>query len=213
METVVTEELAKLAQERAAGFPVEGFLFGQGSSKPKFMIIGEAPGETELGNGLPFSGRAGRELNKFLEALEVRRDEIYITSVFRSRPWKEKTKLSKKNGEMFTKKYNRPPTAKELLAHAPVIDHEIRELNPPMILTMGNIALHRLLGKSGTISQAHGKIYRGPVQCLSSLEATHYSWTKKEYVVYPTFHPASVFYNRKLEETIYNDLKEFKKLI
>lgn len=213
METAVPEDLAQLARKRAAGFPVEGFLYGQGSMDPRFMIIGEAPGETELGKGHPFSGRAGKELNKFLENLGVSREEIYITSVFRSRPWKEVTKVSKKTGEAVTKRYNRPPTAKELLAHAPVIDHEIQTLDPPFILAMGNIALHRLLGNTETISQAHGKLYRGPIRYLKDLDAEEYEWTEKEYIIYPTFHPASVFYNRKLEETIYNDLREFKKLI
>lgn len=213
METIVTEQLAELAQKRAESFPVEGFLYGQGSRTPRFMIIGEAPGETELKGGLPFTGRAGKELDKFLEKIGVSREEIYITSVFRSRPWKERLKISARTGEETLKRYNRPPTKKELLAHAPVIDYEIRTLDPPFILTMGNCALHRLLGESETISTAHGKLYRGPIQYLPSLEADEYAWTTKEYVIYPTFHPASVFYNRKLEETIYEDLEEFRKLL
>lgn len=213
MNTVVTEELKQLPLKRAEHFPVEGFLYGSGSLNPKFMIVGEAPGETELINELPFSGRAGKELDKFLESIEVTREEIYITSVFRSRPWKEKTKYFKSTGKMETKKYNRTPTKKELIAHAPIIDYEIKTLDPPFILTMGNIALNRLIGGNEKITSAHGKLYRGPIQYLPDLDATEYSWTEKEYVIYPTFHPASVFYNRKLQETIYSDLEEFRKLI
>lgn len=114
---------------------------------------------------------------------------------------------------METRKYNRPPTKKELLAHAPLIDDEIAKIEPPFILTMGNIALHRLIGDTETISSAHGKLYRGPIQFLPDSKATQYRWTEKEYIIYPTFHPASVFYPRKLEETIYNDLEDFKRLI
>ena len=72
---------------------------------------------------------------------------------------------------METRKYNRPPTKKELLAHAPLIDDEIAKIEPPFILTMGNIALHRLIGDTETISSAHGKLYRGPIQFLPDSKA------------------------------------------
>ena len=213
MKTVIPENLQKLAIERAESFPVEGFLCGQGSLTPRFMIVGEAPGETEVSSEMPFTGRAGKELNKFLSKIGVTREDIYISSVFRSRPWKDKEVFSKRLNKIITKRYNRPPTKQELLAHAPVIDYEIKTLNPPMILTMGNTALHRLLGKTENISTAHGKLYRGPIRFLPHLDSQEYEWTENDYLIYPTYHPASVFYNRKLEETIYEDLEEFKKLI
>ena len=213
MQTVIPTELKELAIERAKHFPVEGFLDGQGPLNPRFMLIGEAPGETELLSNHPFTGRAGKELDKFLDKIGVNRNEAYISSVFKSRPWRERKVFSVQQNKRITKRANRPPTKQELLAHAPVIDYEIKTVDPPLILTMGNTALTRLLGNKGPISNVHGRIYRGPLLFLPHLDAQEYAWTEKEYLVYPTYHPASVLYNRKLEETIYEDLVEFKKLI
>ena len=47
------------------------------------MLVGEAPGETEIHNGIPFSGRAGKHLMEFLERIHVAREEVYITSAVR----------------------------------------------------------------------------------------------------------------------------------
>lgn len=84
--------LVKQVKEQSAPYQLEGFLSGQGPENPKFMLLGEAPGETEIHNGIPFSGRAGKQLMDFLERIQVKREEVYITSAVRSRPykWREK---------------------------------------------------------------------------------------------------------------------------
>ena len=58
-------------------------MSGQGSLEPKFMIVGQAPGVNELAGERLFSGRAGEQLDNFLEKIGVSRDEIYITSVLK----------------------------------------------------------------------------------------------------------------------------------
>ena len=213
METILTQQLMELAKERNKDFPVEGFLWGAGPIHPRFMMIGEAPGEVESLSGIPFTGRAGKELMKFFEFLEVTREEVFITSAFRSRPFREKERIDKKTGERMMRKYNRTPTKKEIMAHAPLLDFEIKRVNPPIILTMGNIGLQRIIDSQAKITQVHGQLYEGPILELASKEATVFSWTEKHYRVLPTFHPASIFYNRKLLELIYQDLALFKQYI
>lgn len=213
MDTVLTKELVALAKKRSQYFNVEGFVYGQGPIDPKFLLIGEAPGETEALNGIPFSGRAGKELMRFFELLEVDRKDIYITSAFRSRPYRYKEKIDARTKQAVQRKYNRPPTKKELTAHAPLLDHEVEMIQTPYILTMGNIGLQRLLGPTAKVSSQHGQLYQGPVLRLNSLEDNTYTWTEKHYAVFSTFHPAAIFYNRQLLEFIHEDLAKFKKLL
>lgn len=213
-KTILTNAFIQQAKEATKDFPVEGFLTGQGSFTPKFMVIGEAPGEVEaLQTGIPFSGRAGKEFEKMLHYLEVTREEIYLTSPFRSRPYKVVEKYNKKTGTWQEKKYNRPPTAKELLAHAYLLDYELQQIQPKLILTMGNVGLQRLLGKTAKVGVLHGRLLVEPVQEKVEAEESRYQWSRETYRIFPTFHPAAVFYNPPVRELIEEDLREFKTLL
>lgn len=88
----IPESIAQLGRERIKGFPVEGFLYGEGPQRPELMLIGEAPGEFELVDGIPFIGRAGKELMKSLATIGLTREDVYISSAVRSRPYKWGTK-------------------------------------------------------------------------------------------------------------------------
>ncbi|WP_414838422.1 uracil-DNA glycosylase [Carnobacterium sp. TMP28] len=213
METILSKSLIELVKKRSENFPVEGFVLGVGPAKPRFLLLGEAPGKVESLNGIPFTGRAGKELMTFFDFLDVTREDVFITSTFRSRPFIEKEKTDKKTGEKIIRKYNRPPTKKEIIAHAPLLDSEIKTINPPIILTMGNSGLQRLIGKQARIMQVHGQMYEGPILSLDSIDASTFSFTQKNYRVFATFHPAAIFYNRKLLDLIYEDLSHFKKYI
>ena len=200
------EYLAELGRNRIEGFPVEGFVYGTGPEFPEIMLVGEAPGETEIQNGIPFSGRAGQKLMEFLAGLGLTREDVYITSAVRSRPyvWREK-----RDGSM--KKYNRPPTASEIKAHAPLLDYEIEHVKSPIIVTLGNVGLQRLLGKETKVTEVHGQLLKRNVRHIN--ENNHYYWSEKKYNIFPTFHPASVFYNPKLREDIAEDQMKLKTLL
>ncbi|MBD7983878.1 uracil-DNA glycosylase [Sporosarcina sp. Sa2YVA2] len=189
----IPEMIAQLGKERIEGFPVEGFIYGEGPQKPELMLIGEAPGEFELVDGIPFIGRAGKELMKSLETIGLSREDVYITSAVRSRPyrWGEKRE---RDGTLTTRKYNRPPTRQEILAHAPVLDYEIANVKPKLIVTLGNVGLQRLLGKEAKITELHGQLLERPVQYLQGLDDKTFEWTEQHYRIVPTFHPASIFY-------------------
>lgn len=74
--------LIQHVKEKSTPYQLEGFLSGQGPKNPKFMLVGEAPGETEIHNGIPFSGRAGKHLMEFLNHLHITREEVYIRVQF-----------------------------------------------------------------------------------------------------------------------------------
>ncbi|QXE02466.1 uracil-DNA glycosylase [Terribacillus sp. DMT04] len=197
---MLPEALVQLAKERMAPYPCEGFLPGRGPKHPVLFFVGEAPGETEIHTHVPFSGRAGKELDLFLERAGVKRDEIFISSSVRSRPYQYKTKQIR--GETITKKYNRTPTKAEVLAHAPVLDYEIAQAEPEMLITLGRIGWERLTGSKEKITHVAGKIIEQPIQQLKSLEDNAFIFSEKMYRIFPTYHPASVFYNPGLRPVI-----------
>ena len=72
------KELIQEASLRMNGRPVEGFIAGQGPLHPKLMLVGEAPGKTEIDTHVPFSGQAGKELMQALSSTGLTREEVYI---------------------------------------------------------------------------------------------------------------------------------------
>lgn len=189
----ISDELAALGIKRIEGFPVEGFVRGRGPKNPALMLVGEAPGENEVKTGIPFTGRAGKELMASLESVGLAREDVYITSAVRSRPYKWGQK-KERNGEITERKYNRAPTKKEIIAHAPILDTEIQDIKPPIIVTLGNIGLQRLVGPQAKVTQLHGVLMETPI-LLWDEESRSFKPSQEIYHIFPTFHPASVFYN------------------
>lgn len=208
----IPETLATLAKERIEGFPVEGFIYGGGPKKPELMLIGEAPGEFELIDGIPFIGRAGTELMKSLESIGLSREDVYITSAVRSRPYRWGTKKNR-DGSLIERKYNRPPTQKEIIAHAPVLDYELANIEPKLIVTLGNVGLRRLIGKEAKVTELHGQLLKRHVQYLNELEDATFLWTDEMYTIVPTFHPASVFYRPSHRPSLEADWLEIGRLL
>nr|WP_237721505.1 uracil-DNA glycosylase [Paenisporosarcina sp. TG20] len=169
--------------------------------------MGEAPGENEIDTGIPFTGRAGTELMKSLESVDLTREDVFITSSVRSRPYKWGTKKAR-DGTPIKRTYNRAPIAKEVLAHAPLLDYEIQCLQPKLIVTLGTIALQRLLGKEAQVTKLHGQKIKQPIQYLKNIDDVHYSLTSKPFVIIPTFHPASVFYRPSLRDQVSQDWQQ-----
>ncbi|PKR79165.1 uracil-DNA glycosylase [Halalkalibacillus sediminis] len=208
----IPESLANQAQERIKNFPVEGFVYNKGPSNPKIMLVGEAPGEQEIIDGIPFIGRAGRELMASLESIGLSREDVYITSAVRSRPYKWGKKRNR-DGTETERKYNRPPTKKEIFAHAPLLDYEIQNLNPKLIVTLGNIGLQRLLGPTAKVTQMHGELIERPIQYIPDLDKNAFTLTDKAYRIVPTFHPASVFYRPSHRESLEADWRRIGEIL
>jgi uracil-DNA glycosylase family 4 len=118
----------------------KSLVFGDGNPDADLMFIGEAPGAEEDQQGLPFVGAAGQLLNNLLSKLGLRRDEVYITNVVKSRP-----------------PDNRDPLPEEIEACLPFLEKQIRAIRPKVIVTLGRIAAHALLRTRAPITQLRGK--------------------------------------------------------
>ncbi|MBC2190111.1 uracil-DNA glycosylase [Listeria booriae] len=191
-------------------FDLEGFVFGNGDFSPEIMLIGEAPGEVEIRTGVPFTGRAGKELDKTLAIAGLTRDQVYITSVVRSRPFGHKTKMDRA-GNTVQKRPNRLPKPQEILLHAPLLDYEISQVKPKLIIALGGCALKRLIDNKMTISASHGRLWRGPIKQLGA--DGKYEASPQDYTIFPTFHPAAIFYNRKIESDLIADWEQLKEIL
>lgn len=171
-------------------------VLGEGqSAHPPVMLIGEAPGEHESLQGRPFVGKAGKNLDGFLRVLKLNREDIYITNVVKIRPTKtsEKGRIS-----------NRPPNREELALFTPYLMEEIMLVQPRMIVTLGNVALRALCGSKAVIGAMHG-------QCVP-VTVTHEKRTG-EFLLFPLYHPASIIYNRSLQEVYDADLLTLRTLL
>ena len=168
-------------------------VFGEGNAKqPPIMLIGEAPGEQETLQRRPFVGKAGKNLDGFLEVVGLQRRELYISNVVKIRP----TKVSEK-GRLS----NRPPNREELALFTPFLMEEILLVQPRCIVTLGNIPLKALLGSKAVIGDHHGAMTRAVVA---------HEKQSAEYALFPLYHPASIIYNRSLQEVYQADLIALK---
>lgn len=159
-------------------------VFGEGPLHPKLMLIGEAPGEQETLMGRPFVGKAGKNLDRFLELAGMRREEIYISNAVKIRPTK-----TGKTGRIS----NRPPTKEEIALFRPWLLREIDLVAPQVIATLGNVPLFAVTGdKRLTIGEAHGRV----------MEAG-----ETGRLLFALYHPASLIYNRALEPVYEQDVR------
>lgn len=171
-------------------------VFGEGKADhPPVMLIGEAPGEQESLQGRPFVGKAGKNLDGFLAVLEMRREDIYISNVVKIRP----TKVSEK-GRMS----NRPPNKEELALFTPFLYEEILRVQPGMIVTLGNVALKALCGPKAIIGDMHGRTAEVTVR---------HEKQEASFPIFPLYHPASIIYNRSLQDVYDSDLQSLKKVL
>ncbi|MCP8308440.1 MAG: uracil-DNA glycosylase [archaeon] len=112
---------------------------GEGSIKAKLILIGEAPGVEEDEQGRPFVGRAGEILNDALKVANLKRKDLFITSVVKCRP-----------------PDNRIPNLEERKACNPYLKRQIDVIKPKVICLLGNIALQTFF-KKASISKLRGK--------------------------------------------------------
>jgi uracil-DNA glycosylase family 4 len=114
-------------------------VFGAGAPDARLMFVGEAPGAEEDLQGVPFVGAAGQLLNNLLSKLGLRREEVYITNIVKSRP-----------------PGNRDPEADEIAACLPFLEEQIQAIRPRVIVTLGRIATQALLGTREPLTRLRG---------------------------------------------------------
>lgn len=117
-------------------------VFGVGNPVAELMFVGEAPGADEDQQGIPFVGRAGQLLTKIIEAIDLRRDDVYIANVIKCRP-----------------PQNRNPEQDEVETCEPFLFRQIDTIKPRVIVALGTFAARTLLRTLDPISRLRGRVY------------------------------------------------------
>jgi uracil-DNA glycosylase len=117
-------------------------VFGVGNPKAELMFVGEAPGRDEDEQGEPFVGRAGQLLTKIIEAIGLKREDVYIANVIKCRPPE-----------------NRNPEPDEVASCEPFLFRQIDAIKPKVIVALGTFAAHAMLKTDTPISRLRGRTY------------------------------------------------------
>ena len=117
-------------------------VFGVGSPNADLMFVGEAPGADEDVQGIPFVGRAGQLLTKIIEAIDLKREDVYIANVIKCRP-----------------PGNRNPDPDEVDTCEPFLFQQIDIIKPKVIVALGTFAARALLRTLDPISRLRGRVY------------------------------------------------------
>ena len=124
----------RLAKSRTHAVP------GEGASNAKIVLVGEAPGKSEDEQGRPFVGYAGRILDEALRGAGLKREQVFITSVLKCRPPK-----------------NRNPKTDEIEACTPHLESQISTISPKVLVALGRFGAKGLLGTMQKIAELRGK--------------------------------------------------------
>jgi len=117
-------------------------VFGEGNAEASLMFVGEAPGYHEDMQGRPFVGAAGELLTKIIQAIDRRREEVYIANVLKHRP-----------------PNNRDPQPDEVAACRPFLVQQIEIIQPQVIVTLGSHAVKALLETGDGVSNLRGRFH------------------------------------------------------
>lgn len=116
---------------------------GEGNPLARFVVVGEAPGQTEDELGRPFVGKSGELLTKILEAIGFKREDVFICNVLKHRP-----------------PGNRNPASDEIVACRPFLLRQLELLQPKVILAVGTFAAQTLLETDSPIGKLRGLEHR-----------------------------------------------------
>ena len=158
-------------------------VFGDGNPKSPVMIIGEGPGQKEDELGKPFVGDAGQLLNKMLTAINLRRENLYITNVVNYRP-----------------PNNRKPESSEINRYSEFLREHISIIDPKILILMGSTAMEALFGSKIKISKERG-VWKELII------------NNKTYLTMITFHPAYLLRQADQKKYSWSDLKVIRKKI
>jgi uracil-DNA glycosylase family 4 len=160
-------------------------VFSDGDPKSDIMIIGEAPGNHEDLQGIPFCGDSGKLLNSMFEAINITRENLYITNTLFWRP-----------------PGNRKPTKDELAMCLPFVEKHIYFIQPKLIILMGATAMSQILKNNEAISSVRGKF----------LEYQN-CYLKDKIPVMTMFHPSYLTRQAMNKKLAWKDLLNIKKFL
>lgn len=166
-------------------------VFGKGNPDASIIFIGEAPGEQEDLQGVPFVGAAGKQLDRLLALINLSLDDVYIANILKYRP-----------------PGNRDPAVDEIQRHTPYLVEQIKIIKPCIIATLGNYSTKFVLAdfkveemkKIGGISFLHGKHIKKSIDGF-------------EFFVVPLYHPAAMLYKPSLRIELEKDFLGMNEII
>ncbi len=139
---VIRTDIGDCTRCKLHGLGRRQIVFGVGNPLADLMFVGEAPGADEDVQGIPFVGRAGQLLTKIIEAIDLKRDDVYIANVIKCRP-----------------PDNRNPEPDEVETCEPFLFQQIDAVKPRVIVALGTFAARALLKTQDPISRLRGRIY------------------------------------------------------
>ena len=185
------EEAIALVKETEIFKNCKNIVIGKGNENADILFVGEAPGKNEDEQGLPFVGRAGKNLDGLLEKVGLTMNDVYIANILKCRPPE-----------------NRDPLPDEIKSHTPWLVCQIEEIKPKVVCSLGNYATKFFLAdgvvkdmeKQSGITSLHGKV-------------REINFQGNKITLIPLFHPAAIIYNQKLLPLWEKDMEIVKKVI
>ena len=138
----IREHLGDCTRCKLHGLGRQKIVFGVGNPGADLMFVGEAPGADEDKQGEPFVGRAGQLLTKIIEAIQLRREDVYIANLIKCRP-----------------PGNRNPEPDEMEQCEPFLLRQIDSIKPKVIVALGKFAAQSLLQTTDPITRLRGREY------------------------------------------------------
>lgn len=157
-------------------------VFGEGDVDARVMFIGEGPGGEEDASGRPFVGRAGQLLEKMINAMGLKRQQVFIANIVKCRAY-----------HVEPSPKDRPPSPQEVAACSPYLLQQIEIIRPAVIVTLGLPSSQFLLGSKLAMGKMRG------------------NWTEfRGLKVMPTYHPAYVLrnYTDETRALVWGDLQK-----
>jgi len=142
-------------------------VFGQGNPRAELVFVGEGPGADEDEQGLPFVGRAGQLLNRMLQLIQIRREDVYICNVVKCRP-----------------PGNRTPEPDEIATCSPFLFRQIQSIQPRLVCCLGSPAARTVLGIKEGITKIHGQFFDyGTGKALATVHPAYVLRNPREEVI------------------------------
>jgi uracil-DNA glycosylase len=168
-------------------------VFGVGDPQARILFVGEGPGADEDAQGEPFVGRAGQLLNNMIQAMGLRREQVYIANVVKCRP-----------------PQNRTPERDECATCGPFLMRQIAAIRPEMIVALGATAAKFLLGVNDAMANLRGRIYDFHPVLPKDAPERDPGFTTKLVV---TYHPAYLLRDPRQKKEAWLDLQQVMKYL
>ena len=151
IDTILVCEKCPLAASRTLAVP------GEGCAQADLMFVGEGPGHDEDIQGKPFVGKAGQLLTKIIQAMDLSREDVYITNIVKCRP-----------------PGNRNPHHDEINSCAPYLKQQLEMIKPKVIVSLGNVPTKHLLETASGISALRGRFQTyGGIQIMPTFHPSY----------------------------------------